>query len=322
MRWQQFVRDYFSFSKKERKGIFLILAIIFILTVSPLLFPYIFKQSSSNYDDFRKDIASLSVKKNDSVRNKDFEKNFSDNNSNDSNYQTQNGEAIKPELFYFDPNTATYNDWRKLGIRDKTIHIIQNYLSKGGKFYKPEDVRKIWSLSSSDAERLIPYITIKDEPKQYESKKTDNKPYTPSLKTYSENANKIIDINTADTSELISLPGIGSKLSGRIIAFRNKLGGFYSIDQVAETYMLPDSTFQKIKPMLTLGNTSVNQININTATIDEMKSHPYIRYTLANAIFQYRQQHGNFNSVEDVKKIMSVTDDMYHKASPYLTIHD
>ena len=72
--------------------------------------------------------------------------------------------------------------------------------------------------------------------------------------------------------------------------------------------------------MLTIGNTAVKQININIATIDEMKSHPYLRYNLANAIFQYRRQHGNYNTVEDVKKIMLITDDVYKKVLPYHTV--
>jgi competence ComEA-like helix-hairpin-helix protein len=129
-----------------------------------------------------------------------------------------------------------------------------------------------------------------------------------------------VEINEADTSAFISLPGIGSKLSQRIIAFRNKLGGFYSVDQVGETYFLADSTFQKIKPFLFLRNTSVNRFNINTATVDEMKGHPYIKYNLANAIVEYRKQHGNYNSVEAIKKIMMVSDEVYRKAAPYLSI--
>ena len=116
------------------------------------------------------------------------------------------------------------------------------------------------------------------------------------------------------------MPGIGSKLSQRIIAFRNKLGGFYSVNQVGETYLLPDSTFQKIKSRLIIGSSHVKQININAASIDEMKAHPYLRYNLANAIFQYRQQHGNFNSVEEIKKIMLVTEDIFNKVAPYLTV--
>ena len=318
MRWQQFVHGYFSFSKKERRGIFLISGIIFILTVSPLLFPYFFKQPPPRYDEFKKDIASLSVQENDSVTIKDFDKNFPDDSN--SHYQANSHETIQPALFYFDPNKATINDWKRLGIKDKTIYTIQNYLSKGGKFYKSGDIRKIWGLPSGDADRLIPYIIINNEPAQDEPGTTDKSEYRSSPETDSEKPRKIIDINTADTSELISLPGIGSKLSARIIAFRDKLGGFYSIDQVGETYLLPDATFQKIRPLLSLGNSSVKQININTTTLDELTSHPYLHYSLANAIIQYRQQHGNFNSVDDIKKIMSFTDDVYKKVAPYLTV--
>src|SRR6185437_7375519 len=107
--------------------------------------------------------------------------------------------------------------------------------------------------------------------------------YAKTSSPYVVKAIQIIDVNLADTTALISLPGIGSKLAQRIIAFRNKLGGFYSIEQVGETYLLPDSTFQKIKPKLTIVGNNVKQININVASIDEMKAHPYLRYNLANA---------------------------------------
>jgi len=117
------------------------------------------------------------------------------------------------------------------------------------------------------------------------------------------------------------LPGIGNKLANRIVTFREKLGGFYKIDQVGETFALPDSTFQKIKPRLILTNNSVKQININTATIDELKTHPYIRYQIGNAIIQYRTQHGSFSSIEDIKKIVLVTDEIFNKAAPYLKVN-
>ena len=130
----------------------------------------------------------------------------------------------------------------------------------------------------------------------------------------------LIDINLADTSAFIALPGIGSKLSQRIISFRDKLGGFYKIDQLAETFGLADSTFQKIKPRLLLDNPVVKQLNINLASADELKSHPYLRYALANAIVQYRSQHGNFAAVSDLKKIMLITDDIYNKMVPYLKL--
>ena len=316
MSWRGFLNDFFSYSKKERTGIFIIIAIVFIIIISPNFFQYIFKKEKLNTDDFKKDIASLSVKADTSERN--YYQNDKKENANNNFSNTH--EVVPSELFYFDPNTATYDEWERLGIKDKTIHTIQHYISKGGKFYKPDDIRKIWGMSPTDAQRLIPYIDIKNKNTDYTATLLEKKNVTPPAFASKGKVNTVININTADTSVLKSLPGIGSRLSARIVAFRDKLGGFYSIDQVSETYMLPDSTFQKIKPMLTIGNTAVKQININIATIDEMKSHPYLRYNLANAIFQYRRQHGNYNTVEDVKKIMLITDDVYKKVLPYLTV--
>ena len=81
-----------------------------------------------------------------------------------------------------------------------------------------------------------------------------------------------------------------------------------------------NNAYKKIKPRLSISNAAVHQININTATIDEMKAHPYLRYTVANAIVQYRLQHGNYIVVNDIKKIMLVTDDIFNKAAPYLKV--
>jgi len=118
----------------------------------------------------------------------------------------------------------------------------------------------------------------------------------------------------------ISLPGIGSKLAARIVAFREKLGGFYKVEQVAETFALPDSTFQKIKSRLIISHVDIKKLNINIATIDELKAHPYLRYNIANAIVQYRTQHGNFSSISDIKKIMMITEEIFNKAAPYLSV--
>ncbi len=317
--WRDFIKDYFSFASKERKGIIIIVSIILLILFLPLLFPYFTKKVSYNHEGFEKEIAELKILKTDSAHRKNFSNNYENEYVND--YSLSPGKksgSIPAEVFYFDPNTATTSDWKRLGIKDKTIKTIQNYISKGGKFYKPEDISKIWGLSPSDAQRLIPYVRISIVAKEYAS--FEKKEYPKTSSPYSPRTIQPVDINLADTSSYISLPGIGSKLSQRIISFRDKLGGFYSIDQVGETYLLPDSTFQKIKPRLMLGNTPIKKININTASVDEMKGHPYLRYNIANAIFQYRQQHGNFNSVGEIKKIMIVSEEIFIKLSPYLSI--
>lgn len=315
--WKLFLKNYFNFTRKERKGVIIIVTLMLCFILVPYFYPLFIKQKPTNYNDFKNEIAALNIKKNDSAKDKTYAKNFDNELYDDHSLnEEKNYKIIKAEIFYFDPNTASSDDWKRLGVKDKTIHTIQNYLSKGGKFYKPGDIKKIWGLSSSDAQRLMPYVSIKNT-------LSDNVVYEkkfPKNASYTVQSIQPIDVNLADTAAFIGLPGIGSKLSQRIIAFRNKLGGFYSVDQVGETYLLPDSTFQKIKPKLLIGNTDVKQININVAAINEMKLHPYLKYNLANAIYQYRQQHGNFKSVEEIKKIMLITEEIFNKIQPYLTV--
>lgn len=312
---QQFLKDYFSFTRKERAGIISVVSVILLLIIAPAIFPYLTKKKEiPDHQAFEKEIAQLSI---DSSAKNSY-KNFDNGYYNDYSIADKKNITVKPEVFFFDPNTASKNDWIKLGVREKTAETIQKYISKGGKFYKPEDIKKIWGLRSTDVERLLPYVSIRETKKEYPV--YEKKEYTHNTSSYAKKTIQQVDINLADTTGYIALPGIGSKLSQRIIAFREKLGGFYSVEQVSETYFLPDSTFQKIKPFLVVNSNSIKKININQASVDEMKSHPYLKYTLANAIVQYRKQHGNFNDIEGIKKIMLVTDDIFIKIAPYLTL--
>lgn len=261
----------------------------------------------------------LEVKTNENERNPGASEN-DDNNSYQYDKRIGHYNAgSKGELFYFDPNNLSADDWKKLGLRDKTINTIRNFLSKGGKFKKPEDLKKIYGLLPDEYDRIAAYIRIADNnilpPDEQEFRPTANNNSSNNKPGYT-----VIDINTADTTDFIALPGIGSKLASRIVNFRDKLGGFYSINQLAEIYGLPDSTFQRIRKYLKLENDVLKKININTATADELKAHPYIRYSLANPIIAYRNEHGPFSKIEDLKKVMAVSEDVYKKILPYLAI--
>ena len=309
---------HFNFSKKERNGTFILLFLIILFITIPFLLPFFIKPENH---DFKKIDGAITQLKQQPI---EHFKHGSDKR-NDTGYDTtinnKLAEHTKIELFYFNPNTLPDEGWKKLGIRDKTISTIHNYLSKGGKFYKPEDIGKIWEIRKEEADRLIPYIKIEQpgNPKEYKS--YNNKAFPTNINTTNHKVTlPKIDINTADTSLFIALPGIASKLANRIITFRNKLGGFYKVDQIAETFGLRDSVFQLIKPLLFINNTRLTQFNINTATVDELKQHPYIRYAIANSIVQYRAQHGNFLNIADVKKITLVTDEVFDKMAPYLKV--
>jgi competence ComEA-like helix-hairpin-helix protein len=178
-------------------------------------------------------------------------------------------------------------------------------------------LQRIYGLSKRDYDRLLPYVAIETRASEKLPAVVKDKNFTVASKS---KGNSYLDINTADTSAFIGLPGIGSKLAARIVNFRNKLGGFYSIDQVSETFGLADSTFQKIKSYLRLGDSTVRKFNVNTASVEELKTHPYIKWQIANAIVAYRQEHGAFTKIEDIRKVMAVTTDDFNKISHYIEV--
>jgi len=316
------LREYFSFTRKERIGV---LVLIF-LTVLIFIFPYYFelrtdKTDQGSLEEFKNEVAQLKIKpQNDSEKKADGENNATEEN-NISFYeptQTDNSGKKNP-LFYFDPNSLSETKWKQLGLRDKTIHTIQNYISKGGRFKVPEDLKKVYGIHEYDYDRLFPFIKIKNSRNDDDENVKDN-----IVKRDNPHAIKktndflIVDINTADSADFDALRGIGSKLASRIIHFRERLGGFCAVDQIAEIYGLPDSVFQSIKPSLTIKNDSIHKIDINIADINILKQHPYIRWELARAIIQYRSQHGLFKKPEELLQIAIMTPENFRKIAPYV----
>jgi competence protein ComEA len=312
MKWKALVADYLTFTRRERMGILALISLILIIFLLPR-----FINNKGSSQEVLADTAWIAAAKKLEIKEGEFKnRSYASRNDNDYQYYPSAKNFLSPpksSLFYFDPNTLDQEGWKQLGLNDKTIHIIQNYLSKGGHFYKPEDLQKIYGLRPADYSRLAPYVKIESgvDNKRPEYIKNENTPNSFS--------NKTIDVNSADTSGFISLPGIGHKLAARIINFRDRLGGFYSIEQVGETYGLPDSSFQKLKPYLKIETAAIKKININTATLEELKGHPYIKYNIANPIIAYRNEHGPFSKSEVVKKVMVVTDEIYNKIEPYIT---
>ena len=322
MNWKETLASYLSFSRKERLGIIVIVLIVLGLFSLPSAIP---KSSNKQVNADTTWIGAMKrLELSETEIDNPYQKQYTDENSTAYQYDRSTNSyysKAKGELFYFDPNTLQSEGWQKLGLRNKTITTIKNYLSKGGKFRKPEDLQRIYGLFPNEFERIAPYIKIESGAETNNVKDFADKTATEShtAKTYTPRY-AVIDVNTADTTALIALPGIGSKLAFRIINFRDKLGGFYSINQVGETFGLPDSTFQKIRQYLKVENNSIKKININKASLDELKTHPYIKYVFANPIVAYRNEHGLFAKIEDIKKVMAITDEIYNKITPYLAV--
>jgi competence protein ComEA len=314
MSWKQFAKDYLLFSKKDRTGVFIVLALMLIIYLLPKFFAKTRTHSSLTND-------TLLISAVDTLQERVGRppKHFNNDDYKGGRFQYENksAEYINAELFKFDPNSLPLNDWKRLGLSDRTIKTINNYRTKGGKFYKKEDVQKIWGLPAGFYERVEDYIEINlpQRANHFQNNFAEAPRYEKKERHISE-----VNVNSADTSAFIDLPGIGSKLAYRITAFRDKLGGFYSVEQIKETYGLSDSTFQIIKPYLKVDAGAVKKFNINTATKDDLKVHPYIRWNLANIIVEYRNQHGKFTDLSDLKKIALIDEATYAKIAPYLAI--
>jgi competence protein ComEA len=319
--FKKFVKDYLRFTKKDRVGVLTLVTLIIIVALLPYVWPVKkpLPASPEEIAALRHEAAQLnsqSAKK--EMPGGDA---FSENLPATEHFAKQ-----KPVYFYFDPNTLDAAGWKRLGLRDKTISTIQHYLDKGGAFKKPEDLGRIYGLFKDDYERLLPWIQIK---KEHAAPADNSTPayantyqpaHTPANQVKRFLAATVVDINTADTSAFIALPGIGSRLATRIVNFRDKLGGFYSVEQVAETYGLPDSTFTHIRPLLQCNQPAILQVNINTADANTLKQHPYIRWNLANRMVQYRVQHGPFSSLDDLLRLEGITPELLEKIKPYLSL--
>ncbi|CAG5078133.1 helix-hairpin-helix domain-containing protein [Parvicella tangerina] len=128
----------------------------------------------------------------------------------------------------------------------------------------------------------------------------------------------IIELNKADTTILKKLYGIGSGYAKRIVKYREALGGFVNLNQLSEVYGLKPETIENILPHLVLKNPNTKKINVNTATTDDLKAHPYIDWKVANSIVQIRNNYGKFASIDEITKSVLIDDELYNRLKPYL----
>jgi len=161
--WKKFVKDYLSFTKKDRVAVIVLVILIFMVVLLPYIWPAkkIKQPDTQEIEKLKLQVAQLN-KKNDAPASATETKQYESRSYN----CPAKKDDYKPKavLFYFDPNTLDAAGWQKLGIREKTAATIVKYVSKGGKFRKPEDISKIYGLFKDDCERLIPYVKIANQP--------------------------------------------------------------------------------------------------------------------------------------------------------------
>ena len=299
-------KNYFVYTKRERQAVILLL----VLIISLLAIPHLFEPPLVPMSGHLKEPIVTVVAADDSA--------ISETSARTG---IQRGLKNKPgKLSMFNPNTAGLNELMNLGISEKAANVIIHYREKGGKFRKAEDLSRIYSIRKDLYEQLRPYVRIPVESKEPTIyRRRDSMNYRADYVKHVRSPGSI-EINKAVQADWESLPGIGAKLALRIITFREKLGGFIKPEQVKETYGITDSVFAVIRPMLQCDNPSIRQFDLNSITVDELKEHPYFRGKIAYAIIEYREQHGKFKSMDDLKKLHGIDEAARSRIEPYLVI--
>jgi competence protein ComEA len=305
---------FFRYSRAERYGIAVLLVILVIVIVLPTFWSD--KKSKDNSDkyesfkqelfEFQSQIAFLS----DSIKSAN-ERKF------DFNYPDYSVSEQKLNPFMFNPNNMSEEKWAELGLSDWQIRVIKNYEAKGGRFYSKEDFKKIYCIKPTEYQILEPYIVI---PESQKKRKPYYTKYERKQKYIRVSDTIRIELNSADSASLVKLSGIGPVFASRIINYRNLLGGYVNKNQLLEVYGFKPEFLEKIELNISVNTDGVKKFNINTATIDQLRKHPYLDYYTAKAIIDYRIINNGFKSIEQLRNVKLIHDDLYDRIKDYFTI--
>lgn len=310
--------DYIAFTQSEFRGTMLLLTLVMLLVGVRWVLPYF---NLGKYND----VNAVTIDNADSLLAlaRKLETTTPYSRSNEQSVTIPELE-IEHSLFAFDPNTASFPDLLKLGFDRKTANNIVKYRDKGGKFKRASDLYKIYGANPELINTLVPYVTLPESAVATMNYNNDGEGTTKSIykpvAAPVSKAKQVVDLNTADSSVLVNVNGIGPTFASRIVKFRNRLGGYVSKEQLKEVYGLTPEHYETIAPHVTVNESNVKRININKATLDELKTHIYFKYNVAKAIVAYRDQHGAFKSKEDLKQVALVDDAFYSKIGPYIVL--
>lgn len=246
-------KEYFAFSKRQRNNVFILLGIIAMFIIlpfwlRPVLSPPVIDKALqqklaavTTKEHFAAGADSLDEENADSIR---------------ETHTTHTAGVIKTgkELFYFDPNTATNIELRRLGFGEKTAEHIIEY-RQASRFKTPEDLYNVPRIRKKAVERVLAYIKIGSASKQTTQPapaKATASPASIPAATQSPGHYTVVVVNTATAADFKQFPGVTDAVANRVIKFRNSVNGFTSIDDVAKTYGLPDSSFKFMRPYLRL----------------------------------------------------------------------
>ncbi len=283
------IKNYLSITKKEWNGMVVLVILTLLVLAAPYAYQFFHKDNAIDLTDFNKQVALLKQAKDTYPTTTDNE-NLSDD------------KLPNPKMFSFDPNNLPDEQWKQLGLSERQISIIKHFESKGGHFYKKEDLEKIYGITADDYKRLEPYINISGG--EFVSTKA-----APGV---------IIELNSADSAKLTQVRGIGPAFAQRIVEYRTRLGGFLNKEQLKEVYGIDTTKFNQIKNGISVNPAHITKIKINEVDFEGLRKFPYFTNKQTNAVIQYRKQHGDYHSIVDMKNIVILDEDILRKIEPYI----
>lgn len=228
---------------------------------------------------------------------------------------TKDDVSANRELFVFNPNTISIDDAQKLGFSKKLSSTLIKFRLKGGKFYKAEDLKKIYGMSSKLYTELEPYILI---PSSNKSFKPDSiKSVSAFLGERKGVKKELLELNTADSISIVKLNGVGPGYTKRIMKYRSLLGGFHSINQLKEIYGMTDSLYEILTSQVRFDTKALSMIPINVIDFNSLRKHPYFNFQTAQALINYRSKHGKLKE-DDIKSLGVFKEDKLMLILPYL----
>ncbi|MCF8459436.1 MAG: helix-hairpin-helix domain-containing protein [Flavobacteriales bacterium] len=295
-------KEYLSFHRSERNAIIVLVILLFTLIVFNLYQRFFWK---ANWEEMQLKYGPSIVQ---------FQEEIDSISLVEASPQPWIPKTY--EHFKFDPNTLDSTGWLALGFSPKQTASILKYRSKGAKFRKPEDIKNLFMVNDERYKELQPFIDIKPisderaERKFEEYPKWEKPTYEPT----------IVELNTADSALLVTINGVGPSYAKRILKYREQLGGYVSKNQLFELYKIDSAHILPILQSVHVDTTIRKRINVNTADYQELLKHPYIDPNLAKTIVNYRQQHGKYKKLLELKKIQILKEDTYTKLKPYLIV--
>ena len=296
-------KDFFYYTKSERRAVYALCIGIALLLVAIWLVP----------DASKSLIAEIPTV--DSVALKAFEQEVKAQTYVQKEKKplvaVKSPVALKP----FDPNEADSTELSRLGLSPYVVRNILKYRQKGGRFRTPESFSRIYGLEQEQFETLKPYIRIA-MPKEAEIKEVDTMTVRKVVekKPFKYPEGTLVDVNSADTTELKKIPGIGSSIAKAIVAYRSRLGGFYSLEQLTEIEYITPSLVKWFK----LEGPVLRPLKVNKAGLEALRAHPYLNFYQAKVIVEHRRKKGQLKSLSQLSLYEEFTEKDLERLSAYL----